>query len=449
MQRAISRHTKDIAKFQLVVREWPTTAILITSPDYFVGTTVWSMDVMFPSSNPDDHELPLSISIKNKTDHTCLAFQSVKVIGVISSTMPESSMELAHFSSIAPQSCPPGFETSWTQPIHTHSSGDRDTATSRRFEALTFELIIVVYGQRETIFPQSPFPNEKPVATLGEELSILVFGPDASPCYSDITLVSGTTRLACHRVILSARSATFKKKFQSRYFGVRALLTQGEYVIDGIEPEVLKYLVGYIYSDTCSTEVLASHAQPLLAAAKRFRVEGLVVLCEDYLIDNLEALEATDRFLFALAVGSPRLEFASLAVMALNMHETMHSKSYSKLDADSCRRLLALTNQTDDAIIDILRDELSAVLRPSLEDADSTVVEKVGEGPGSSFSSPERQPKESQDLRVESDIKPESAANVGSEIAPPIKAGKEDHGSLNIEEGNETNPGASSNAHII
>ena len=116
-----------------------------------------------------------------------------------------------------------------------------------------------------------------------------------------------------------------------------------------------------------------------MAAAKRFKIDGLVGLCEDYLIDTLDPSDAVSKFCFAQEIGSPRLEYCSLAVMALHLEETMQSKAYPSLDADSCRRLLALSHLTRDGVVSTLSDELALIMMPPADESEFAVKKDVDE----------------------------------------------------------------------
>lgn len=114
-----------------------------------------------------------------------------------------------------------------------------------------------------------------------------------------------------------------------------------------------------------SIEALAGYAQPLLTAALRFKLDGLVILCEDFLIDSANHVNAAEMLIFAKSTVAPRLEYACLAVMALNLAEARMSPGYTSLDADCCRRLLGLANLSADDIITQLREELAAIVNQS------------------------------------------------------------------------------------
>ena len=248
MERVISKHSKTVSKFQVHVRDWPTETATISSPDHSIDDTVWCMDIIFPGSNPDGREIDVTVSLKYKSERICLASHSIQVIGVTKSpTANSSTIACASFEN--PKKFVAGGETTWSHTLVTHPMCQIDGETTERYDSLIFELVLLLYGDRECIIPLQLTSAEIKAPSLGEQLKLMAFEQPMGTAYADITLVAGSARLACHRCILSARSSVFKKKFQSRYFGVRVLLAQGDYAIDGMDPEVLKLLVAFIYSD--------------------------------------------------------------------------------------------------------------------------------------------------------------------------------------------------------
>lgn len=212
------------------------------------------MEIAPPDALEGEDPHKISISLKYKSDQECLASHSIRVIGTLSSGDHET-YELGRLTTSIPRKFIPGSETVWSTTSTNGIDGPDATEDKKQqqYSMLVVEAQIIIFGDRESIFKISPFPSLVQPPCLGDDLLKLVTDTPAAltPTYSDITLVSASAKFHCHKVILSARSSTLRKKFTSRYFGMRLLLSQGEYIVDGIEPEVLRELIVYIYSDKC------------------------------------------------------------------------------------------------------------------------------------------------------------------------------------------------------
>ena len=85
-----------------------------------------------------------------------------------------------------------------------------------------------------------------------------------------------TIKIPAHKFILSMRSPVFRTMFASGM----AEATSNEVLIQDFDAAVLTEFVRFLYTDQCELEQLA---EQLLAAAFKYEVPGLHVLCEDYL----------------------------------------------------------------------------------------------------------------------------------------------------------------------
>ncbi|KAJ1690808.1 hypothetical protein LUZ63_014963 [Rhynchospora breviuscula] len=92
--------------------------------------------------------------------------------------------------------------------------------------------------------------------------------------------------ICAHKVILAARSSVFKAELKSH-------MAEGKIIrIKDMKSEVFRALLQFIYNNSfdnerdtnLATSVMTQH---LLAAASRYAIEGLIVRCEDYLLENL------------------------------------------------------------------------------------------------------------------------------------------------------------------
>ena len=66
--------------------------------------------------------------------------------------------------------------------------------------------------------------------------------------------------------------------------------TAGVIIIPDVEPDVLKEVLLYIYTDECSTDmntILERMSEPLLLTAVKYQISGLTLICEEYYIHNI------------------------------------------------------------------------------------------------------------------------------------------------------------------
>ncbi|KAJ4788769.1 BTB/POZ/MATH-domain protein [Rhynchospora pubera] len=94
--------------------------------------------------------------------------------------------------------------------------------------------------------------------------------------------------ICAHKVILAARSSVFKAELKSHMIEGK----MGHIRIKDMKPEVFKALLKFIYDNSLDNErdthlATSFMTQHLLSAASRYAIEGLIVRCEDYLLENL------------------------------------------------------------------------------------------------------------------------------------------------------------------
>uniref|UniRef100_A0A7C8ZGR8 BTB domain-containing protein n=1 Tax=Opuntia streptacantha TaxID=393608 RepID=A0A7C8ZGR8_OPUST len=109
----------------------------------------------------------------------------------------------------------------------------------------------------------------------------------------DIVFEVGDGRFKAHKLILAARSPVFRAQF----FGLIGNPNKDTVVVEDVEPSIFKAMLHYIYSDclpdvceimgsssSCSLTIMVQH---LLAAADRFGLDRLKLLCESKLCDEI------------------------------------------------------------------------------------------------------------------------------------------------------------------
>lgn len=124
-----------------------------------------------------------------------------------------------------------------------------------------------------------PTPQfELPRCTLHENLGILL----ETESYSDVTLVVENDELQAHKNILAAQSSVFAVIFQHEEL---AESKKNVVKIDDIAPEVVKEMLRFMY--TGETPNLSLMAESLLAAAEKYALDRLKIMCEKSLYENL------------------------------------------------------------------------------------------------------------------------------------------------------------------
>ena len=94
--------------------------------------------------------------------------------------------------------------------------------------------------------------------------------------------------LYIYRCVLAARSPVFHAMLSSTNHFKES--TEKVIIIPDVEPDVLKEVLLYIYTDECSTDIqtiLERMSEPLLLTAVKYQIPGLTLICEDYYIHNI------------------------------------------------------------------------------------------------------------------------------------------------------------------
>ena len=77
---------------------------------------------------------------------------------------------------------------------------------------------------------------------------------------------------------------------------------KGRIIVKDVDPEVLKQMLEFMYTDEVGPKILGEIAEELYRAADKYGMEKLLRFCEDYLLDNITASNAL--VMYDLAVGS-------------------------------------------------------------------------------------------------------------------------------------------------
>ncbi|XP_014673489.1 PREDICTED: protein roadkill-like isoform X2 [Priapulus caudatus] len=111
--------------------------------------------------------------------------------------------------------------------------------------------------------------------------------------FSDVTLCVGGREVQAHKAILSARSAVFAAKL----YGMETCNKISRIDIGDMEHDVLIEIIIYIY--TSKSPNLKKMPSKLLAAADKYALERLKIMCEEALCSNLNIDNVADVLILA------------------------------------------------------------------------------------------------------------------------------------------------------
>lgn len=167
----------------------------------------------------------------------------------------------------------------------------------------------------------------------------------------DIVFKVGDEKFNAHKLVLAARSPVFKAQF----FGLVGNPNMDTVVVEDMEPSIFKAMLLYIYSDSlpdvheimgsnssCSFAIMVQH---LLAAADRFGLDRLKLLCECKLCDEITIETVPTTLSLAEQHRCVQLKTACLKFAAANLNAVMHSEGFRYLE-ESCPSLLSELLQT-------------------------------------------------------------------------------------------------------
>uniref|UniRef100_A0A0A9WJ35 Protein roadkill n=1 Tax=Lygus hesperus TaxID=30085 RepID=A0A0A9WJ35_LYGHE len=132
--------------------------------------------------------------------------------------------------------------------------------------------------------------------------------------FSDVTLSVNGREFQAHKAILAARSPVFAAMFEHE-MEERKL---NRVAITDVEQEVLKEMLRFIYTGRAAN--LERMADDLLAAADKYALERLKVMCEEALCTNLSVDNAADTLILADLHSADQLK--AQAIDFINTHAT-------------------------------------------------------------------------------------------------------------------------------
>ena len=175
-----------------------------------------------------------------------------------------------------------------------------------------------------------------PKQDLRKDLGALLSfdGAESRDKFSDVTLVilpkkdignPSPIEFPAHKVILAARSPVFARMFEHDM----QESSNNKVEVDDIDPEVLKEMLTYIYTDRVPN--MKSVACGLLYVADKYQLDQLKALCEQHLSYSLQVDNAARLIQLAYMHNAPQLKRATLQFIASHGEEVRATKEWEEV----------------------------------------------------------------------------------------------------------------------
>lgn len=181
-----------------------------------------------------------------------------------------------------------------------------------------------------------------PESDMGAQFGMLLENMEGS----DITFDVAGEKFHAHKLVLAARSPIFRSKF---FEGLEE--TKEEVEVTDVEPKVFKAMLHFIYRDSLTedVELETSSSSPvslvsdsltakLLAAADRYGLERLRVMCESHLCKDISVKSVAEILALAERYNGSDLKAVCLRFTAENLAAVMRSDGFEHLK-ESCPSL--------------------------------------------------------------------------------------------------------------
>lgn len=178
-------------------------------------------------------------------------------------------------------------------------------------DKLTIFCEVSVVGDTVNVSGQATCtPVKVPPSRLSEDLGRLF----EDSAFTDMTLVVGDAKFEAHRAILAARSPVFNAMFGHPMEETK----QSKVEINDVDQDVLKEMLIFIY--TGKSPNLERMADDLLAAADKYALDRLKVMCEEALCSSLAVDNVCDVLCLADLHNAEQLKMH--AIDFINGHAT-------------------------------------------------------------------------------------------------------------------------------
>ncbi|XP_034356690.1 TD and POZ domain-containing protein 5-like [Arvicanthis niloticus] len=145
--------------------------------------------------------------------------------------------------------------------------------------------------------------------------------------FTNCCLLVGGYEFRAHKAILAARSPVFRAMFQHK---MKESLTNRVEIQD-MDPQVFQVMIDFIYNGKVPDFHSYSMATGVLAAADRYGLEGLLVMCEDSLSKNLSLTNAAHTLILADLHSRKELKAQALKFIALYPFEVSETSGWKSM----------------------------------------------------------------------------------------------------------------------
>lgn len=174
--------------------------------------------------------------------------------------------------------------------------------------------------------------------SLAEDLSTMLQDEESA----DMKLVAGGESIYVHKSILMARSPVFRAMFRT----CMSESANNVVEIPDIEPDILRLLVEFIYTDICKEESLSKSADAILAAACKYQIMHLATLCDAELLKSLTVASAPNLLVLADRHSRDCLKDAVLQFIGSHVSECVRTEAFDHVGLDLCRQVLRSVTET-------------------------------------------------------------------------------------------------------
>ncbi|KOM38590.1 hypothetical protein LR48_Vigan03g197200 [Vigna angularis] len=175
-----------------------------------------------------------------------------------------------------------------------------------------------------------------PESDMREQFGMLL----DSGAFSDITFSVRGQKFHAHKLVLATRS----KLFLTEFVNGREKDEDGHILVNDIEPRVFKALLHFIYRDSLIhdrelyksrsslySSVSETFPAKLLAAAEKFDLSRLKLMCESVLCNDISTDSVVNILLLADRNHATELKFACLKFAVQNLNAVMQSDCFKYL----------------------------------------------------------------------------------------------------------------------
>lgn len=165
------------------------------------------------------------------------------------------------------------------------------------------------------------FQAEVAACTLSKDLASIF----ENQKLSDVTLSVGQKNLLAHKAILAARSPVFAAMFQHEMLESE----KNRVVIRDVDYEVLSEMLVYIY--TGKSPNLNSMSSSLLAAADKYDVSGLKLICQEALCSTIAVDNVVDLLVLADQHYAKQLKLHAIHFINMHAKDVINTSAWKKM----------------------------------------------------------------------------------------------------------------------